>query len=758
MNAGAPKVFICYRREETAAHAGRLYDALVAQFGEGNVFMDIELEPGIDFVDRITEVVGSCHVLLVIVGRSWVTLSDGADHARIHDREDYVRLEVETALRRSDVRVIPLLVGGARMPHSDELPEAVRALTRRNAFELSDTRWRYDVGRLMDALASLLSDTQPPLPEADERAEGPQRPAGRGETAATAVAEPTDASATKRLDRGEATAPPSGPPPGDAPPSRWKSVFSRAAGRLRDRFRSGARARPRTLPAGLPSEEPPRSAYALLDGPDWVVCGERFDVVVGLAPQAVAGVVGEEMTVPDSVVGAYTLSVQVVADGFALAHGGDWRVEMPVSAREPYPAVALRLVAEPQQAPVRARTLQAVYSIGGQTLGLAIRPIAVLRDRQQRAAEAATHTDPGFDVAIPEDWIPPDLTVHILGGKEENAGRLLWTFETPHRGVQVPPEEVVAEIGDEPQTFSARLMKNMPAYEGQPDLHDYIVGVGKSVADKVPDVFWSLLAEVAQQHPNETPSVLLLSAEPYVPWELAVMEKPLDPQSPPFLSAQARVGRWVLGHRRPKLPPPMSATANSIAVVFGRYDRPNWQRLMEAEAEAADLQSSYHALPVNADSETVLRCIKGHPPADVLHFAVHGNYDPSGELDGLVLVDGRTLDPMVVKGNTFQSPVFVFLNACQVGTGDRVLGDYAGMAAAFLYAGAAGVVAPLWSIDDAQARRLALDFYEAVFSGTAPADLLRRERSNFTDDPRPTSSTYIAYQFFGHPDLRLARN
>ncbi|HEY6671653.1 MAG TPA: toll/interleukin-1 receptor domain-containing protein, partial [Solirubrobacterales bacterium] len=153
MNAGVPKLFICYRREETAAHAGRLYDALVAQFGEPNVFMDIELEPGIDFVDHIREVVGSCHVLLVILGPKWATLSDGADHARIGDEDDFVRLEVETALRRSDVRVIPLLVGGARMPHSDELPEAVRGLTRRNAFELSDLRWRYDVGRLVDALA-----------------------------------------------------------------------------------------------------------------------------------------------------------------------------------------------------------------------------------------------------------------------------------------------------------------------------------------------------------------------------------------------------------------------------------------------------------------------------------------------------------------------------------------------------------------------------------------------------------------------------
>jgi CHAT domain-containing protein len=162
---------------------------------------------------------------------------------------------------------------------------------------------------------------------------------------------------------------------------------------------------------------------------------------------------------------------------------------------------------------------------------------------------------------------------------------------------------------------------------------------------------------------------------------------------------------------------------------------------LEAEAEAADLQSTYGALPVNADSETVLKCIKGDPPADVLHFAVHGQYDPSGIQDGLVLVDGRALDPMVVKGNTFASPPFVFLNACQVGMGNEVLGDYAGMASAFLYAGAAGVVAPFWSIDDARARRLALHFYQEVFSGTAPADLLRRERASFRADPRPSSST-----------------
>jgi YVTN family beta-propeller protein len=211
MTGSPPKLFICYRREETSAHAGRLYDAMAARFGERNVFMDIELEPGIDFVDRITEVVGACHVFLVVVGKTWATLSNGGSRPRISDKEDFVRLEVETALRRKDVRVIPLLVGGARMPHSEELPEELRALTRRNALELSDLRWRYDVGRLMGTLEGLLGTGTLPLPAAAPPAEEDLPATAPSGPTATAV--PTrSAAATEQLERRDppTTAPPLG--------------------------------------------------------------------------------------------------------------------------------------------------------------------------------------------------------------------------------------------------------------------------------------------------------------------------------------------------------------------------------------------------------------------------------------------------------------------------------------------------------------------------------------------------------------------
>lgn len=152
MNVAAPKVFISYRREETAGHAGRLYDAIGARFGERNVFMDVDLAPGIDFVEQITEAVGACDALLVVMGPTWATTLDDRGHARLADPNDFVRLELETALRRPDVRVIPLLVAGARMPDPDDLPESVRTLARRNALGLSDLRWRDDVRRLVSTL------------------------------------------------------------------------------------------------------------------------------------------------------------------------------------------------------------------------------------------------------------------------------------------------------------------------------------------------------------------------------------------------------------------------------------------------------------------------------------------------------------------------------------------------------------------------------------------------------------------------------
>jgi TIR domain len=160
-NTPAQRVFISYRRQDSAAYAGRLYDAMVARFGERNVFMDLDMAPGVDFVERITGAVSACQVLIEVIGPTWATVKDDEGRLRIADPEDFVRLELEIALKRPEVTVIPVLVSGAQMPDRGDLPPELAAIARRNALELSDRRWRYDVGQLISTLEELLAETTP---------------------------------------------------------------------------------------------------------------------------------------------------------------------------------------------------------------------------------------------------------------------------------------------------------------------------------------------------------------------------------------------------------------------------------------------------------------------------------------------------------------------------------------------------------------------------------------------------------------------
>jgi curved DNA-binding protein CbpA len=158
---GAVKmIFLCYRREDSAGHAGRLFDRLSARFGGDRVFMDVStIEPGEDFVDAIQRTVGACDVQLVLIGRRWLTVTDEYRRPRLENPEDFVRLEISAALERQ-IRVIPVLVGRAAMPQSSELPQPLAPLTRRSAFELSDAAFHNDADRLIAAIDKVLSSTK----------------------------------------------------------------------------------------------------------------------------------------------------------------------------------------------------------------------------------------------------------------------------------------------------------------------------------------------------------------------------------------------------------------------------------------------------------------------------------------------------------------------------------------------------------------------------------------------------------------------
>jgi hypothetical protein len=152
------RIFICYRREDSSGHAGRLRDRLAEAFGESQVFLDIEhVGIGEDFIDRITRVVGSSWAVLVVIGQRWLSTTDARGRRRLDDESDYVRLEIATALRNpARATVIPVLVQGARMPAEEELPDDLRPLARRNALVAPDERWRPEVDRLIERLEAVI--------------------------------------------------------------------------------------------------------------------------------------------------------------------------------------------------------------------------------------------------------------------------------------------------------------------------------------------------------------------------------------------------------------------------------------------------------------------------------------------------------------------------------------------------------------------------------------------------------------------------
>ena len=145
-------IFISYRRDDSAAYAGRLYDRLSAHFGADRVFMDVDdIPPGADFAAHIDAKVGSCDAMVVVVGKDWLTARNPAGLLRLSDPNDLVAMEVALALQRN-VLVIPVLVGGAQVPKADDLRADLKPLARRNALKLSDEDFQRDADDLIQAI------------------------------------------------------------------------------------------------------------------------------------------------------------------------------------------------------------------------------------------------------------------------------------------------------------------------------------------------------------------------------------------------------------------------------------------------------------------------------------------------------------------------------------------------------------------------------------------------------------------------------
>jgi TIR domain len=146
------RVFLSYRRGDVGGYAGRLTDALQQRLGAKNVFQDVTaIAPGQDYTAAIDRAIDTSDAVLVMIGPGWLTAATPQGAPRLFEADDYVRLEVGGALRRS-VRVVPVLVGGASLPAAAELPDELKGLDQRQAVVLHDETWHQDVDGLVRSL------------------------------------------------------------------------------------------------------------------------------------------------------------------------------------------------------------------------------------------------------------------------------------------------------------------------------------------------------------------------------------------------------------------------------------------------------------------------------------------------------------------------------------------------------------------------------------------------------------------------------
>src|SRR6476619_4302681 len=166
-----PTVFLSYRRHDTRAHARRLHDGLLSWFRPEQLFMDVDaIEPGVDYLRALNEALDTCDALVVLIGPDW--LATGASgQSRLEEPDDFVRIEIRACLERG-IRVIPLLVGGAKFPPIERLPADIEGLAYLQALDMDDDRWSENLERLHRAIVT--------APDTDtrevERVSGHRRP------------------------------------------------------------------------------------------------------------------------------------------------------------------------------------------------------------------------------------------------------------------------------------------------------------------------------------------------------------------------------------------------------------------------------------------------------------------------------------------------------------------------------------------------------------------------------------------------------
>ncbi len=501
-----------------------------------------------------------------------------------------------------------------------------------------------------------------------------------------------------------------------------------------------------TAPAPEPFSAEPR-----LDAPEEVAPAATFDVTVGFRSDRDPRLGQVQPIFVAQPAPGQQLLVLLTAEGAEVA--GTGYAQLPLDIKS---SAVFTCTTRPDAGEV---VLKVQYVYGSAIVGGAVRRVAVKDATAATLAGLAATAGPPTPLTVgdpcrlglPDAADAVDVVLSVLKASGDDLEWCIFARQPAIADVKL--RRPVQNASQFARDVEQKLNK------AGPFAFNALGTIGQNIADCMPDEVFLRLREV-QAALGRIPTVLLLTDEPYVPWELAHMAEPLfDPAAPATLGGQTVLGRWWFADKV-MLPPPATLGVERITAVAGQYGLASgWSQLMAAEEEGKWLAETYDAVGLGATEDDLVPLCTLSVPGHLIHFALHGLSDPSANTQGIVLQNAKVVAPEDLIGAYRCGDVprfaFVFFNACQVGTPGASLGLPAGFPGTFVRGGARGFIAPLWEVKDDVAHGLARRFYQAAFDdGQAIGDILRDLRRQYDKDQHTTPMAYI---YYGHPKLRLQR-
>jgi hypothetical protein len=546
-----------------------------------------------------------------------------------------------------------------------------------------------------------------------------------------------------------------------------------------------------------PSRNVDVSRYPTMEMPDAVLADSTFSVLVSLTEQLVtAETVVEEgattesgqlsLTLPES--DFWEIDVILSAPAFKIAGGTNIsKIILPRLGNSTMARFDLRARSADQY-----QSTSKIYATlwhEGMYLAKISREITVLQDSIAFHAIAATGVEDTTShaggtsgqllfsgVNLCSNFQVPDMTVYILENLDATQPNLTSIilnspFLQPYSGSFYKSPQLSSWLTSKYRSLSQRSARNARPVDGPENREQvkaqslsYLQGLGKELYTKFAppafkDSYWRLMNKLG----GSFRTIQIYTNNPDLPWELMIPHRGLPDDDVVFLGTRFRISRWHttdVGNQFER--PPQSLSIRELLVIAPEYSGAVALPGVKQELEVLSVLDGYRRIPGRYDS---LRTMVNELPEGIVHFAGHGilETEQEGIYNYQIKLEDFDLDILTWRGlfqqNTASHPLF-FFNACDVGQSHQVANFVDGWAPAVLETGASGYVGGLWPLNDKSAAEFAMTFYrmldERIDSGAVNlADLLRDTRRVFYENGDPT---YLAYVYYGDPNLKIVRH